>query len=145
MIYLGADKHGFKVIKMVKDWLDKKGKEYKNLGVEKQDEDVKLENLLPKVAENVRKDSNNLAVISCGSGIGVEVGINKFSRVRGCLAYDPEIAKWSRVYDNCNVLCLVGWRLDKELIRSILKQWFSARYDGSKKRLKMLKEFDNWH
>lgn len=145
MIYIGADKHGFEAINIVERYLNTENIRYRNLGVNKKGQDIRLEDLIPKVTEEVLKDKQNLGILSCGSGIGVEVGANKFSGIRACLANDPEISEWSRTYDNCNVLCLVGWRAKTNKINNILSAWLDAEYDGNKNRLKMLKTFDSWN
>jgi len=145
MIYIAADKHGFRAIEFVEEYLKNKGLEYLNLGVKSEDEDMKLEDMLPPVANKITEDKENIGIISCGTGIGVEVGINKFSGIRASLATDEKIAEWSKVYDNCNVLSLVGWDVDKEKIHRILDAYFAAEYDGSEKRLKMFEEFNKWH
>ena len=145
MIYLGADKHGFKAIKITEQWLKRKGLKFENVGVLNEKADIKLQKLLPKVAVKVKSNEENRAIISCGTGIGVEVGINKFEGIRAVLAYDPEIAAWSRIYDKCNVLCLVGWKENQDLIEKILEKWFTAEYDGDQGRLEMFNAFDSWH
>ena len=101
--------------------------------------------MIPKIVKSLRQDNANLAIISCGTGVGVEVGANKFSGVRACLATTPTIAKHSKVYDNCNVLCLVGWKTTKKEIEKIVSVWLKSRYDGNEKRLKMIEEFNKWH
>lgn len=143
MLFLAGDKHGWKAISFVMEYLDERGLSYENLGVKSEDEDVPLEVMLPPVAERVKQ--GNTAIVSCGTGVGVEVGINKFVGVRAALASNPDIARWAVEKDNCNVLCLVGWQATKESSYAILDAWLTASYDGSKKRLAMLAVFDTWH
>jgi ribose 5-phosphate isomerase B len=145
MIYIGADKHGFDVIQFVEEWLNKNGMNYENIGVENKKQELPLENLLPPIAEKLNGDENNKAIVCCGTGIGVEVGINKFSGVRAALVDDPEAAGWATIYDKCNAICLIGWRKNRKKVFSILNSWFNTEYDGSKDRLKMFEEFNTWH
>ena len=141
MIYLAADKHGYKAIKFAEEFLKKNKIEYENLDFE---DEIKLEVMIPKVVKKV-KENNSLGILSCGTGIGVDVGANKFSGIRACLASNTQIAKWSRVYDDCNVLCLAGWKCNKKQIHNILKVWLSSSYDGDKDRQKMFSAFNKWH
>jgi len=143
MIYFAGDIHGWKAISFVIAYFDERGIAYKNIGVKNSDEDMLLEIMLPQVAAEVKK--GNRAIVSCGTGVGVEVGINKFSGIRAVLAASPQIATWSVEKDNCNVLCLVGWQATQESVDAILDAWFAAKYDGSEKRTKMMKVFDTWH
>ena len=183
MVYIAADKHGFKVIRFVEEYLKSHNIPFENLGVRKEGDDMKLEDMIPPLVEKVRENENeaprayargifsffggaksaeasshsspiksgysakadNLGIFSCGTGVGVEVGANKFSGIRACLATTSKIAEWSKIYDNCNVLCLVGWETDKKTVENILDAWFSAEYDGDQHRLNMMKAFDSWH
>ncbi len=145
MIYIAGDKHGNSAIKIIETYLHSKGTEYINLGVKNENEDMKLEDMIPAVTKKVLESKNNTGILTCGSGVGVEVGANKFSGIRACLATNEKIAEWGRTKDNCNILCLVGWEADKDAICKILDAWFSSEYDGSEKRLKMIAEFDKWH
>ena len=144
MIFIAGDKHGFSAIQYVISYLTDNNIAFKNLGVLNGDADEKLENFLPKIASNVLSNHGNSGIVSCGAGIGVEVGINKFKGIRACLANQPKIAKWGKIYDMCNVLCIPGWEINKETIYSILDEWFSNSYDGNVDRLKMFKAFDSW-
>lgn len=144
MIYLGADKHGLKAIQFVSDFFKLNNVEFVNLGVQKEGEDAKLEELIPKVATEILKDKKNLGILSCGTGVGVEVGINKLSGIRACLATDEKIAEYSRTYDDCNVLCLVGWEAEKEKVEQIVSVWLKTEYDGNDSRLKMFETFNMW-
>jgi ribose 5-phosphate isomerase B len=90
------------------------------------------------------ENKGNQAIISCGTGVGVEVGINKFSGIRACLAQDERVAEYARVYDDCNVLCLVGWEVNDTVIDKIMNAWLGAKYDGDEERLKMFETFNTW-
>ncbi len=145
MIYLAGDRQGFDAIQIVSNYLDSKNMPYENLGVKSSGEDLKLEDMIPPVVKKVLESEENLGILSCGSGIGVEVGANKFSRIRACLVTNEKIAKWAKVYDKCNVMCLMGWNPDKESIEKMVDSFLHAKYDGSENRLKMFEEFNKWH
>ena len=145
MIYIAGDKHGFKAIKILEDYLKSHKLEYENLGVKSDSEDMKLEDIIPKVAKKVLKSTKNEGILSCGTGVGVDVGANKFGGIRSCLVTNEKFAEWARVYDNCNVLCLSGWEVDQKNLYKILDSWFKAKYDGNRDRLRMFEEFNKWH
>lgn len=144
MIYLGADQHGLKVIKTVEEYLKSQGVEFINLGIQNEGEDISLQELIPKVTNEVLKDKKDTGILSCGTGVGIEVGANKLKGIRACLATDEKIAEYARVYDDCNVLCLVGWDNNEDKVRKILKAWLKSDYDGNPSRLEMFKAFDVW-
>ena len=144
MIYLAGDNHGFQAIQFVKQYLAKHAIPFQDLGVQQPSEDMPLEVLIPPVVKNVIKNQENKAILSCGTGVGVEVGANKFSGIRASLATNPKVAEYSIVYDNCNVLCLVGWGCTQDSVYEILDAWLNVTYDGDEKRLKMMATFDTW-
>lgn len=145
MIYLGADTHGFETIAFVKEYLTLHKKKYVDLGIKEKSDKQKIENIIFNVAQEVLKNENNIGILSCGTGVGVEVGVNKFGGIRGCLATSKKIAKYAIEKDKCNVLCLVGWNNPKKTIFGILDTWFGSQYDGSTTRLKMFEIFNSWH
>lgn len=145
MIYIAGDKHGYSAIQFVIEYLEEHGIEYLNMGVASLPSDMKLEDMIPPVVKKVLEHDNNVGILSCGTGVGVEVGANKFSGIRACLANDKQIAEYAKVYDKCNVLCLVGWNSDKLKVCEILDSWFSAKYDGNEARLAMFDHFNKWH
>jgi RpiB/LacA/LacB family sugar-phosphate isomerase len=145
MIYIAGDKHGFKAIQMVESYLTGQHIPFENIGVKNMEENLKLEDMIPPVVKNVLEHEENKAVLVCGTGIGVEVGANKFSGIRACLATNEQIARWAAEKDKCNVLCLAGWDIDQEQVNKIVQAWLTTKYDGSETRLKMFEEFDKWH
>ncbi len=144
MIYLGADKHGLAAIRSVAKLLRSENVEFADLGVQEEGRDIKLEELIPKIMREVLKNKGNTAILSCGTGVGVEVGANKFSGIRACLAQNEKVAEYARVYDNCNVLCLIGWDAKEENVKNIVNAWLKTDYDGDEARLKMFNAFDTW-
>lgn len=145
MIYIGADKHGFKTIQSVIGYLKDKNIPFKNVGVASPDEDMKLEDLIPAVVGGVRENENNKGVLICGTGIGVTVGANKFSGIRAVLGDEEKLVEWSRQYDDCNILCLPGWSTNDEAVKKSLYTFLKTDYDGDVARLAMMKIFDTWH
>lgn len=144
MIYLGADKHGFKTLKIVQNYLKSKEIEFINLSVSKEDDVIQLEDLIPKIAKKILTSQDDKGIMICGTGIGIAIGANKIKGIRANLANDKTIAEWSVTYDNCNVLCLSGWKSDKKNIEEIIQSFLKAKYDGSEKRLEMMRVFDSW-
>ena len=145
MIYLGADKHGYKTIAIVKEYLRQNKKQFVDLGVQHITDETRVEDVIYKVAQVVRKNNENIGILSCGTGVGVDVGANKFSGIRACLATNKTVAKYAIEKDKCNVLCLVGWHPKRKIILGILDAWFHSHYDGSIGRLKMFEIFNSWH
>src|SRR5947207_2905821 len=70
MIYLAADKHGYKAIKCVEEYFQSKKMAFANFGVKNDKVDMTLEDMIPKVAKKVLENTNNTGILSCGTGVG---------------------------------------------------------------------------
>ena len=71
-----------------------------------------------------------LAVLVCGSGIGMTICANKVRGIRAALCHDELTAQISRRQNNANVLCIASDVLGEELIRRIVISWLMTPFDG---------------
>ncbi len=145
MIYLASDQYGYEVKKQVADWLQSKNIAFETFGSESETDEKSIADFIPDVAKKVISNATNRGIMICGTGIGVDIGANRFKGIRSVLASNPTLAEWSRTYDNSNVLCLSGWEADRQNIENILEKWFNTDFvdtDGSKKAF--LTAMDLW-
>lgn len=82
------------------------------------------------------KDAANsapLAVLICGSGVGMSIAANRYPWVRAVLAFDTEVARLSRQHNQSNFLCLGSRTLPFEKAVNILVAWFETDPDFSER------------
>lgn len=137
---IAGDHYTVELMEVVKAALSAKGIEIANLGTTNSDVKISLQEIVPAVARNVQSGKADFGILACGTGVGVEIGANRFKGVRASLCRDAEQAKNARVYDDANVLCLGSWYKDD--FEAILAAWLDNQFDGDKKRTQMLKDFD---
>ena len=145
MIFVAADHFGFIVKQVAIVWLRSHGFEFEELGSRSESDIQSITDFIPAVTKSVLRNSSNRGIMICGTGIGVDIGANRFRGIRSVLASTPRIAEWSRTYDNSNMLCLSGWEANMTTVESILQVWFNTPFtddDGSKS--KFLSAMDNW-
>lgn len=141
-VYVGGDHRSVETTERVIAHLERKGFEVIDFSTHDSEEKLALEKLIPKVVQNVRTNANNTGILICGTGVGVEIGANRFVGIRASLCRDKKQSEFARTYDDANILCLGSWYNDG--IEEILDSWFSNVFDGNKRRVEMLQEFDNW-
>jgi ribose 5-phosphate isomerase B len=112
-----------------------------DFGSKNTDQKMALQDIIPAVARKVQNGEANFGILACGTGVGVEIGANRFKGIRASLCRDAEQAKNARVYDDANVLCLGSWYNDD--FEAVLEAWLNNNFDGDEKRTQMLKDFDN--
>lgn len=83
-----------------------------------------------------------LAVLVCGSGVGMSLTANRYPGIRAVLAHRADIAKASREHNASNVLCLGGRFNTTEEINEIFKNWKTTKFEGGRHltRIEMIEE-----
>jgi ribose 5-phosphate isomerase B len=142
MVYIAGDHLAIELIRQLEDYFQKRGIAHENLGARSSAETVRLQKIIPAVAQKVQKESSATGILACGTGAGVEIGANRFRGIRASLCRDAEQARNARIYDNANILCLGSWYQNDAL--AILDAWFGNTFDGDADRTQMLRDFDTW-
>lgn len=131
IIPIASDHAGFKAKEITKKILEDMGHMPVDFGTHS-DESVDYPDFAVQVAKKVSDGENEQGILICGSGQGMCMTANKFKNVRAALVYDPDVAELTRQHNNANLLCLPGSDFDEKVIRSILKAWFDAEFEGGR-------------
>ncbi len=105
MIALGSDHAGFPLKEEIKKYLEEKGIEYKDYGCytpERFDYAIAAQ----KACDGVVSGECDKAVLCCGTGIGISMAANKVKGIRACACSDYFSAKYTRLHNDANCLCL---------------------------------------
>ena len=73
-----------------------------------------------------------MAVLACGSGVGVSIVANKLQGVRAVNAHDPGEAEMARRHNDANVLALAGRGLSGDEARAIIEAFLSTQFEGGR-------------
>jgi ribose 5-phosphate isomerase B len=139
-IIIGADHAGYDIKEFIKKYLEKMGYEFDDVGTFST-ESVDYPEYAERVALGVKKNKNNVGILTCGTGIGAAIAANKIPGIRAALVSNSREARLSIEHNNANILTLGGRPFDKENVRKILKAWFSARFQGGR-HLRRIKEIE---
>ena len=71
-------------------------------------EDPIYANTAVKVAEAVASKEYDRGILICGTGIGISIAANKVPGIRAACCSDYFSAKYTRLHNDANVLCLGG-------------------------------------
>lgn len=124
---IASDHAGFELKSILIDYLKQKGYQVEDFGTHST-ESMDYPDAAHPFAKSVNTGKNELGIIICGSGNGVNMVVNKYPNVRGALCWTPEIATLAREHNDANVLSL-GARLisvdvAKEIVDCFLKTDF---------------------
>ena len=84
------------------------------------------------VCASVLATSGSAGILVCGTGIGMTMAANRFKGIRAALCSDLYTARFSRLHNDANVLCLPGRLMGKGLAEEILTIWMSTEFEGGR-------------
>jgi len=146
MIYLGADHRGYNLKEALKIYLKELGYDFDDLGALEIKFDDDYSDYAILVAQKVSQNpKENIGILICGSGVGVDIVANKFKGVRSAFLFDTQQARMSRNDDDTNVLSLSADFTDENLAKEILKIWLEtpfSRLERHVRRLTKIKEIE---
>jgi len=110
-IFLASDHAGYNLKLSIKKFLIKKRKRVIDLGPNN-DDSVDYPDYAHLLSKKMKHNNNQLGILICGSGIGMDMTANKHKNIRAALCYDIKSTKLSREHNNANVMA-IGARLTK--------------------------------
>jgi len=84
------------------------------------------------IADAVRASSDDLAVLVCGTGIGMSMVANRYDHLRAAAVSDVFSAAATRAHNNANVLCMGARTLGVGLACEILTTFLSTSFEGGR-------------
>ena len=80
----------------------------------------------------VSRGEADLAVLSCGTGIGISIAANKIPGIRCALCTDVYSAEMAREHNDANAIALRGRNIEPEMNVQILKAFLGAEFAGGR-------------
>ena len=102
-IFISSDHAGFKLKETIKLYLTNKKLKFVDLGP-KDDNRVDYPDYAHKVARKVKLSKNNVGILVCGSGTGMNIAANKHKNVRAAQCFNLKSTKLSRLHNDANSL-----------------------------------------
>ncbi len=84
------------------------------------------------VAQLVDRGEADLGILICGSGNGVAMTANKYSKVRAALCWTTEIAALARQHNNANVITIPARFTSEWQATEIVKTFLSSEFEGGR-------------
>ena len=107
IIALGCDHGGFEHKNAIAEHLKERGFEVVDYGIH-ENVSVDYPDIAEKLCNGILKGEANLGILVCGTGIGMSIAANKHKGNRAAACSEHFSAKYTRLHNNSNVLCLGG-------------------------------------
>lgn len=85
-----------------------------------------------KACEKVTAGEADLAILCCGTGIGMSMAANKIHGIRAACCSDIFSAKFTRVHNDANVLCLGARVIGEGLAAELANVFVTTEFEGGK-------------
>ena len=143
-IAIGCDHGGCEHKNAIAEHLKERGFQVTDFGIY-ENKSVDYTEIALKVANSVAAGENTLGILVCGTGIGMSMAANKVNGIRAAAVSDHFSAKYTRLHNNANILCLGGRVIGIGTALELADLFVDTEYEGGRhqKRLDMITEIEN--
>ena len=131
MIALASDHGGYALKEEVKKWLDAQQIAYQDFGTHSADSCDYPKMALP-ACQAVVSGACEKALLFCGTGIGISMAANKVKGIRAACCSDYFSAKYTRIHNDANVLCMGGRVVGAGLAIELVDVFLHTEFEGGR-------------
>ena len=129
-IAIACDHAGFKYKEIIKQHLAG-AYEVEDFGTFSE-ESVDYPDFVHPAANSVADGKNELGILICGSGNGVQITANKHQDIRCALCWMPELADLARKHNNANMISIPARFIASELAVEIVDKFLTSEFEGGR-------------
>lgn len=130
MIAIGCDHGGYALKCEVIKHLTERGVEFSDYGCG--GETVDYPDIAEKVCAAVADKSCERGILICGTGIGMSMAANKVKGIRAALCGDCYSARFTRLHNDANVLCMGARVIGAGLGMQIVDEFLDTKFEGGR-------------
>ncbi len=142
-IALGCDHGGLEHKNAIGEFLKEQGFEVVDFGIYEQ-VSVDYPDIAKKVCESIQKGETERGILVCGTGIGMSIAANKYKGIRAAACSEHFSAKFTRLHNNSNILCLGGRVIGVGTALELAELFVNTEFEGGRhqKRVDKISEIE---
>ena len=123
----------------IKKFLLKKNISFQDLGPDN-DNKADYPDFAHKVAKKVGSNKENVGILVCGSGTGMNITANKHKNIRAAQCFNLKSTKLSRLHNDANIITLGSRLLTKKNALNCVSVFLNTKFEGGRhlKRIKKI-------
>ena len=139
MIILACDHAGYELKEQIKEFFNKENITTIDVGTYSKDK-VDYPDFAKAGNEKVLQNANNVGIYICGTGIGMSLAANKVKGIRAAAVSEHFSAKYTRLHNNSNILCLGGRVVGVGTALELVDLFVDTNFEGGRhqKRVDMI-------
>ena len=131
MIAIASDHAGYALKESIKQYLSGLSIPYRDLGTNTTEScDYPL--FADNVCNSILQGECSQGILVCGTGIGMSMAANRHQGIRAAVCTDEYCAKYTRLHNDANVLCLGARVVGEGLAQEIVQIFLSTPFEGGK-------------
>ena len=130
-VVIGNDHAGVEFKNQLKEYIESKGIEVINIGVDTLDS-VDYPDIAKSVCKKVLDNEADFGVLICGTGIGISIAANKVEGIRAALVHNEVTARLSKQHNNANVIVFGARVLGIEVAKSSFDAYLESKFEGGR-------------
>ena len=131
MIAIASDHAGFALKEKIKKHLEELKFEVCDFGTENE-ESCDYPVFAKKACEAVVSGQCDRAILVCGTGIGMSMAANKVRGIRAAVCTETFAAKYTRLHNDANVLCMGARVIGEGVAIEITDTFITTEFEGGK-------------
>ena len=113
---------------------------FEDLGTYDSKNSVNYPDYAHKLCKKVAKNSKNMGILLCGSGIGMSMAANRHKKIRAAVCYSVKNTKLSRLHNNANIITLGSRLIKKKIAFKCIDVFLNTKFERGRhlKRIKKI-------
>lgn len=137
-IAIGCDHGGLEHKNAIVEHLKNRGFEVKDSGIY-ENHSVDYPDIAVKVCGDITSGECELGILVCGTGIGMSLAANKVKGIRAAAVSEHFSAKYTRLHNNSNVLCLGGRVIGVGTALELVDLFVDTEFEGGRHETRVAK------
>ena len=144
MIAIGCDHGGFALKESIISQLQEKNIPYCDMG-SYDGGPVDYPDIAKKVCAAIRAGEAEKGILVCGTGIGMSIAANKHKGIRAAVCSEHFSARFTRLHNDTNVLCLGARVIGPGLAGELVDIFLTTPFEGGRHltRVNKISEIEN--
>ena len=130
-IFIASDHAGFDLKEIIKQYLSKRKLAFQDLGPEN-DKRVDYPIYAHNVAKKVKVNKDNIGILICGSGTGMNITANKHKNIRAAQCFNLKSTKLSRLHNDANIITLGSRLISKKNALNFVGIFLKTKFEGGR-------------
>ena len=137
-IFISSDHAGYNLKEQIKTKFKKKYY-FEDLGTDSSKVSVNYPDYAHKLCKKVGKNSKNMGILVCGSGMGMSMAANKHKKIRAAVCYSLKNTKLSRLHNNANIITLGSRLTKKNTAFKCIEIFVNTKFEGGRHKKRVNK------